>query len=199
MLCWALACILAVFLFIKDRKSYAIFHSNYWSFLFTPWKVVSFLIAATGMIVIAPYTGDPTWDYFDAFFMSFLTFFTAPWVIGVIYKVIKKEFPLKQLYVAFCLWMFSASWSYDLYILIRDGSYPITWAINISASSILYLLAGLLWNLDWKENRGTIFSFMEDNWPSPALSPVFRNIVWLTLPIMLFVAFSIFYVFLYLN
>ena len=131
--------------------------------------------------------------------MSFLTYCTAPWVIGVIFKVIKKEFPLKQLYVAFCLWMFSASWSYDLYILLRDGSYPLTWAINISASSILYFFAGLLWNLDWKENRGMIFSFMEDNWPTPSSHPVFRKIVWLTVPIMLFVAFSIFYVFLYMK
>lgn len=30
------------------------------------WKVVTFLIATIAMTVIAPYTGDPTWDYVDA-------------------------------------------------------------------------------------------------------------------------------------
>jgi len=63
--------------------------------------------------------------------------------------------------------MFSASWFYDTYILIRDGEYTPLWLPNIFASSSLYALAGLLWNLDWKPNRGTIFAFMEADTISP--------------------------------
>jgi hypothetical protein len=56
--------------------------------------------------------------------------------------------------VALCLWLFSASWSYDLYLLLRDGSYPVTWLANLFASSLLYLSAGLFWNLHWTARTG---------------------------------------------
>jgi hypothetical protein len=56
--------------------------------------------------------------------------------------------------MAACLWLFSASWSYDLYRFARDGQYPATWSENLLASSILYALAGLLWNLEWATERG---------------------------------------------
>lgn len=188
---WASACLIAAALYIKDKKSYSFSHSHYWHFLFKRWKVITFLIAATGMTVVAPYTGDPTWDYFDAMFMSFFAFFTAPWVVGAIYKVAKRELPLKQAFVAVCIWMFSASWSYDLYLLIRDGFYPFTWLANIFASSVLYISAGLLWNLDWKKEKGVIFSFMENDWPIPSSHPVFPKIFWFALPFMALVTFII--------
>ena len=99
---WSLACLIAATLYIRDNKSYALSHSRYWYFLFKPWKIVTFLIATSGMTVIAPYTGDPTWDYFDALFMSLLTYLTAPWAIGAIFKVIKKNCPLSK-----PLWLFA--------------------------------------------------------------------------------------------
>jgi hypothetical protein len=80
--------------------------------------------------------------------------------------------------------MFSVSWSYDLYILLRDGYYPPTWPPNIVLSSILYLAAGLLWNLQWHEGRGVVFGFMADRWPDPARDCEFRRVVWLALPFM---------------
>ncbi len=79
---WSLACLIAVTFYFRDNKSYALSHSRYWHFLFKPWKIVTFLIAASGMTVIAPYTGDPTWDYFDALFMSLLTYLTLPGQLG---------------------------------------------------------------------------------------------------------------------
>ena len=130
-----------------------------------PWKVVTFLIALAGMVAIAPYSGDPTWDHFDAFFMSVLTFAGAPWAVGTIYRSFKRKTPWRQTFVAACLWMFTLSWSYDLYILIRDGRYPVEWLANIFASSTLYILAGLLWNLVWTEGKGVSFAFMEEDWP----------------------------------
>jgi len=155
---WATACLVATVLYIKDKSAYGLSHANYWRFLFQRWKVITFLVAASGMTVIAPYTSDPTWDYFDALFMSFLTFFTAPWAVGALYKVAKKELPLKQAFVAACIWMFSAGCSYYLYLLIRVGVYPITWLPNIFASSALCISGGLLWNLDWRKDKGVIFS-----------------------------------------
>jgi len=188
---WATACLIAAVVYIRDRQSYALSHSDYWHFLFKPWKVITFLIAATGLTVIAPYTGDPTWDYFDALFMSLLTFFTAPWATGVLYKVAKRELALKQAFVAGCIWMFSASWSYDLYLLIRDGCYPVTWFSNIFASSALYISAGLLWNLDWRKERGVIFSFMEVDWPVMSSFSVLPKILWFALPLMILVTLFI--------
>ena len=80
-----------------------------------------------------------------------------------------------EVFVACCAWMFSASWSYDIYLVWRDGRYPETWFANIFASSVIYLAAGLFWNLEWQRGRGVIFSFMRPGWPSrPAESAFFR-------------------------
>ena len=70
--------------------------------------------ATTWITLIAPYTGDPTWDYFDALFMSVLAFTTAPWTVGTLYRVVQSQLPARQGFVAFGVGMFSASWSYDL-------------------------------------------------------------------------------------
>ena len=192
---WVAACLVAITIFIKDRKSYAVYHFRYWHFLLKPWKIATFSVAALGMTVIAPYTGDPTWDYFDALFMALFTYVTAPWAMGAIYKAAKKELPFMQVYVAFCVWMFSASWSYDLYLLIRDGFYPATWFYNILASSVLYISAGLFWNLDWVNGKGVVFSFMQSDWPTPSEHTVFPKIVWFALPFMLLATFLILYFF----
>lgn len=193
--CWTLICLIAAFLYLKDRNDYTISRAGYWRFLFVRWKVITFLTAAAGMIIIAPYTGDPTWDYFDALYMSVLAFATAPWTLGTIYKAVRKELPLRQGFVAFCVWMFSASWSYDLYILLRDGEYPLTWYANIFASSVLYILAGLFWSLEYRKERGVVFSFMERDWPESDVNSDFPKILAFALPIMVLVAVLILYFF----
>lgn len=145
------------------------------------------------MVVVAPYTGDPTWDYFDAAFMAVFTFLSAPWAVGAIYRVARRWLPLKHGYVAVCVWMFSASWSYDLYILLRDGAYPITWYPNIFASSILCLSAGLLWNLDWRPGVGVTFAFMEQEWLRTPERRVFQRVLGYALPFMIIAAAAILY------
>jgi hypothetical protein len=188
---WITGCVLAVILLLRDRRAYALSHLSYWRFLCMRWKVWTFIIAAAGLVLVAPHTGDPTWDYVDAGFMAVLTYVTAPWAVGAIYKVLRRELPLKQAYVAVCLWLFSASWSYDAYLLIRDGHPPPTWRDNLVASSVLYLLAGLLWNLEWQASRGVIFACMTRAWPSPPQGAQFRRLVWVALPIMLLVTTAI--------
>ncbi len=83
-------------------------------------------------------------------------------------------------YLALCVWLFSASWVYDTWLLIRDGRFPVTmWWPNLMASSSLYVMAGLFWNLDWRPARGTVFSFMEPDWPTSHGGPVFIRILWI--------------------
>ena len=195
--CWSVACLVASLIFIKDWKSFGISRVEYWRFILKPWRVTTFVIASSGMIAIAPYTGDTTWDYFDALFMSVLTYLTAPWAMGAIYNVANRKLDPLQAFVALCLWMFSASWSYDLYLVLRDGAYPITWFSNIFASSVLYVLAGLFWNLDWIQGRGVTFAFLENKWPYSTSDPTSPKIVLYMLPFMALVSFLILYFFLF--
>ena len=182
---WMIFCCLNLFFLIKIPSHFTITSSEYARFLLRPWKVATFAIALSGIVLIAPYTGDPTWDYVDATFMSVLTFMTAPWSIGIIYQSFKSRLFNKSLLLAICLWMFSASWSYDLYLLVRDGYYPITWFPNIFASSFLYISAGLLWNLDWREERGVTFSFLEKDWFFIEEKAGFTKVFWMSIPFML--------------
>lgn len=183
---WLLLCAIAAFMLIRQPHKFAILSSQYRGFICEPWKLITAITATIAMTVMAPYTGDPTWDYFDAFYMSFLTWATAPWCVGILYRFARRLENGVSLHVAICLWFFSASWSYDLYIWIRDGYYPMTWTSNIVASSFLYLMAGILWNLAWNRERGLHLAFMTDEWPVASQAASWR-IAWIALPIILLV------------
>jgi hypothetical protein len=165
---WALACALALALFARRPGAFAIGGAPYWRFLAEPWKVATFVAGAALITFVAPYTGDPTWDRVDGLFMSVLCYATAPWVAGTLYLAARRRARPTELYVAACAWLFSASWSYDIYLVWRDGQYPDTWFANLFASSVIYLAAGLFWNLEHRAGRGVIFSFMRERWPEPA-------------------------------
>lgn len=182
---WAAACLAAVVLVARRPRDFAITGPAYRRYLLQPWKITTFALAAVGITVIAPYTGDPSWDYFDAAMMSVLTFATAPWAVGTLYLALRGRTSARAAFVALCAWLFSASWCYDLYLVLRDGMYPLTWLANMAASSILYLLAGMLWNLAWRPGRGVVFGFMEEGWPDPAHAGGFARLAWFALPIML--------------
>jgi hypothetical protein len=176
---WATACAAALGLYLSRRDKYVISQRKYWHFLTEPWKVAAFVAGASLITLVAPYTGDPTWDYFDGFFMSVFCYTTAPWVLGILYQARHRRARVDELYIAVCTWLFSASWSYDIYLLWRDGYYPITWFANLFASSLIYLCAGLFWNLEHLPGRGVIFSFMREGWPSrPLQSSVLRIAAW---------------------
>ena len=188
---YSLACVIAAILLVRERDSLILFEPAYRQYLRSPWKVTTFAVAASTMIVMAPYTGDPTWDYVDAAFMSILTFLTAPWAVGTLYLATKGQTKVTHVYIAVCVWMFSASWAYDVYILLKHGYYPPTWLPNIVLSSILYFAAGLMWNLQRRPDRGVVFGFMEPDWPNPVHELGFRQVMWYALPIMLLVALMI--------
>lgn len=172
---WSAACVLALILFLRHPAGFAVGGRAYWTFLGEPWKLATFVAGGSLITLIAPYTGDPTWDYIDGFFMSVFCFSTAPWVVATLFYAARGKSTLAEVYVACCAWLFSASWSYDIYLVWRDGHYPETWFANLFASSVIYLSAGLFWNLEWQRGRGVIFAFMREGWPSrPAESAFFR-------------------------
>ena len=176
---WGAACAVALGLFLRDPAAFAIGRRSYWHFLGEPWKLATFVAGAALITLVAPYTGDHTWDYVDGFFMSVLCFATAPWAAGALYLRLRGKASWREAYVATTAWLFSASWSYDIYLVWRDGEYPSTWFANLFASSVIYLGAGLFWNLEWQRGRGVIFSFMREGWPSrPAESHFFRLLIY---------------------
>ena len=189
---WSALCFCAVYFMLSQRHSFLFLTKQYQQFLFIKWKIITFLIATVGLTIVAPYSGDPTWTYFDSILMAVLTFFTAPWAVGTFYLAARRKASWRQLFVAFCLMLFSASWCYDLYLVIRDGSYPVTWLANMAASSVLYISAGMFWNLDYRPGRGPTFSFQEENWMLSNAGG-FNRILWYALPFMIIGGGSIAY------
>lgn len=192
---WTSFCILCISIIDKNPCEFSLLCDAYLKFLFVRWKVITFIVSSIGIVIIAPYTGDQTWDYFDAAIMSILTYLTAPWAVGTLFRwaSTNRIVTNKQAMIAVCLWLFSASWCYDLYLLVRDGIYPITWWSNMIASSVLYLTAGLFWNLEWSEDREMIFSFNKSAWPVNPKDESFKNVFWYALPFMIIAVGSIGY------
>ena len=84
---WAVACAVAIVLAVvavvaARRGRLAIARAAYWRGLARPWKLVTFAVACAGMVLVAPRTGDPTWDAVDGGFMSVLAFTTGPWALA---------------------------------------------------------------------------------------------------------------------
>jgi len=173
---WATACLVAGLILISRGRASIVARPDYWGFLLAPWKVVTCGVATAGITLVAPYTGDPTWDHADALFMSVLAFTTAPWVVGTLYGLAVGRSAWTDAYAATCVGLFSASWSYDIYLFARDGEYPVTWLANLLASSVLYLCAGIFWSLDWRPGTGMVFAFTQPDWPRPSAAGVFRRI-----------------------
>lgn len=164
---WMSFCLAGIVIGWRNRADCTLFRPIYLRTLLVPWKLALFVIALGFFILVVPYAGDPTWDEVDATFMSVLTYVSAPWAIGTLYRFLRGRERRQLAFVALCVWLFSASFSYDLYIFLRYGHYPATWWSNIIASSVLYISAGLLWSLDVRPQRGVIFSFLVDPWPDP--------------------------------
>jgi O-antigen/teichoic acid export membrane protein len=182
---WVAACLVAGYLMARHHATLELFHARYRRFLLQDWKVVSFVVASTGLTLVAPYADDITWDYVDALVMCVLTFVTAPWAVGTSYRVLKRRTAWVNGYVAACVWLFSASWFYDLYIVLRDGAYSPYWLPNLFLSSLLYLTAGLLWSLEWRHERGVVFQFVEAHWPERDAERNFRKILPYTVPFVI--------------
>lgn len=190
-LAYGLALVVALGLSVWRGRTFAIARASYWRARATRWKLALFAVAAGGMMVMAPRSGDPTWDWIDAGFMALLTYTTAPWTLGSFVRFRRTSWI--ELYVAACTWLFSSSWSYDLYIFVRDagslrvawerGFYPLTWSSNLIASSLLYALGGACFSLsspspehrgppDLVTRLGVTLPFRHPDWPAERPAPL---------------------------
>jgi hypothetical protein len=181
---WSLATGIALAVAYAQRRRLSLFSGAYRALITVRWKVITFAVAMAAMMLVAPFTGDPTWDAWDAGLMAVLTYLTAPWSVGVLVLAARRRVPGSQAYVAAVLWMVSTSWSYDLYILLRDGAYPAAWQSNIALSSVLYACAGMLWNLEWRPGLGVTFAFLQPGWPAPPADRRFGRLAWTAAPLM---------------
>ena len=164
---WSLFSLGALILAIRRHRTILLCRRDYWLFLSQPWRLIIFAVALVGFIVLAPYAGDPTWDWVDATFMGLLTFTTAPYALGVMVRCFRDRCERWQLLPAAALWLLSASWIYDAYVWWRDGMYPCTWWSNLLVSSILYFAGGTFWSLTVRPERGVTFAFLEVRWFEP--------------------------------
>lgn len=142
----------------------------YLRYLLVPWKLAVFAPAAVFVTFAGQFAYDDTWDVVAGGGMSALTYLTAPWAVGVFYRCGKRLRPRWHELLALVACLFSASWFYDGWLLLRDGYYPETWLPNLGISPALYLLAGALWNLEVTVDGKPTFGFMRPQWPQT--SPV---------------------------
>jgi hypothetical protein len=180
---WAAFCGAALCILAADRKHLLPEWRRYLRFLFLPWKLCLFVPALLFVSFAGRFTNDETWDLVTGAGMSLLTFFTAPWSIGLFYQVAKRRRPWRYLVVATALLLFSSSWFYDGYLLWRDGAYSVRWWSNLLLSPIIYIAAGLLWNLEAVEHNSfdeggrARLSFLRPDWPALPHNPGFAELL----------------------
>ncbi len=82
-------------------------------------------------------------------------------------RVVRRKAPLRELVVALAVTLFSSSWFYDGYLLLRDGAYTARWLGNLMLSPTVYLCAGLLANFEIDAEQKLAFAFSRRDWPRP--------------------------------
>jgi hypothetical protein len=134
------------------------------------------------------FTNDETWDRISGGGMSLLTVLTAWWSVGAAVQVLRGQRRASHLVVAVVLTLFSASWFYDGYLLLRDGAYTHRWLGNLLLSPIIYVCAGLVQNLELRDGR-LAFAFSRADWPRPASARASWSMAAAALPLVLVAAY----------
>lgn len=173
---WLSALMLSLFVVFCNRKVCTLVQKSYWKFLFERWKLFTFAVATLTITLAAPYSGDPTWDIPDSIIISIFTYYFAPWSVAVLYRNLRSWKFTSDLWVALCVF-FIPCWTYDLYILLRDKIYPPTWYNNLYISGGITFIAGLFWNLYYRDDHGLTFAFTMEEWPSVGRTP-FKKVFW---------------------
>ena len=179
---WISLCIGAVISVALNWRNLCRVYAGYLSFIFQKWKLVTFAVATITLVSVSFYANDPTWDVIDSTFMAVMTYLSAPWAIGVMFRFFRRTVPAWHVYLALCAWMFSASWSYDLYQYLRSGFYPESWLSNLQLSSVLYFSAALMWNLTYQRGRGVDFAFRQHEWFSVNQTETNHKIIFVAAP-----------------
>lgn len=188
MTAWLFACGFAIGVASKNPTRYGL-SCAYLSFIMQPWKLCLFIPAFAFVTFAGQFSFDDTWDVISGAGMSVLTFATAPWAVGTLFRASQGCASRQKLAVAVIVMMFSSSWFYDGWLVIRDGNYPSTWLPNLLLSPILYLAAGLLWNLEVNEHGKASFSFFRSNWPETSPHRLSARLFVTTVPFIALAAF----------
>lgn len=136
------------------------------AFLRVPWRIAVFTPAILFVTFAGRFTDDETWDVVTGGGMSIFTFLTSWWAIGTMVRVFRRMAKPREMFVAIAVWLFSSSWFYDGYLLLRDGAYTQRWLGNLLLSPTIYLCAGLLLNLEAHDGKMS-FAFARKEWPRP--------------------------------
>lgn len=166
---WTTLCGIAALVAAREWRRFRIARRAYWQRQLAPWRVGSAVLPWLSFLIVAPLSGDPTWDAIDTTFMCGLTFATAPWAIGVAWQAPRGTSSAAEILVAFCALMISSAWTYDAYLLVKGDPGPILWRESLPASISLYVAAGLTWSLDWTRDRGVHLAFTAPAWPEEGL------------------------------
>lgn len=186
---WLAFCLFATYLVLSDRRKYLTEWALYRSYLTVPWKMFVFLPSFVFVTFAGRFTDDETWDVVTGAGMSLLTFLTAPWAIGIAFQVFFKRRAPRDLMVGVAMLFFSSSWFYDGYLFLRDGGYTTRWWSNLMLSPIVYLAAGILWNLEAKGRYGVGFGPSRADWPECPSDTRFYPLLVVAVPLMLIAAF----------
>jgi hypothetical protein len=186
---WIAFCLLVVGILVSDRVRVRSELQRYWAYLTMRWKLAIFAPAFIFVTFAGRFSDDETWDVVTGGGMSVLTFLTAPWCVGMVYQVLAGRRPPRYLFVAAGLLLFSSSWFYDGYLLLRDGSYTTRWWSNLMLSPIIYLAAGFLWNLEAQGRFGVRLGFVREDWPNGPSDGRILPIVFVSIPLILIAAF----------
>ncbi len=157
-------------------------------FLRVPWKLALFVPAILFVTLAGHFTDDETWDPISGGGMSILTFLTAWWSVGTAARVVRRMRPAREMIVAVAVTLFSSSWFYDGYLLLRDGAYTQRWLGNLMLSPTIYLCAGLVMNLEVRDGK-LAFAFTRSDWPRALPSKVTWPLVLASIPLVAIAAY----------
>ncbi|MEM7184268.1 MAG: hypothetical protein AAF518_25440 [Spirochaetota bacterium] len=172
---------------------------GYLQFLKVPWKLTTFYVAFLFVTFAGYWTNDETWDIVTGAGMSIFAFANAPLAVGIwirffCFKFDYKTKPgiirqLKWMLLALVFSLFSYSWFYDGYLMIRDGSYSIRWYGNLILSGFIYMAAGLFWNLEVTSEKYISFGFFREDWPMPPENKSYLRLLVLAIPLAFFASY----------
>jgi hypothetical protein len=160
---WSVFCLAALVLAIATVR---VPIADAVAFLRVPWKVALFVPAIVFVTFAGRFTDDETWDVVSGGGMSVLTVGTAWWSIGTAVRVFRRLRPAREIVVALAVMLFSSSWFYDGYLLLRDGAYTQRWLGNLMLSPTIYLCAGLVANFETRDGKLAL-AFTREDWPRP--------------------------------
>jgi hypothetical protein len=160
---WLAFCALALVIAVRSVR---VRPPDAFAFLREPSKLLIFVPGVVFVTFAGRFTDDETWDVISGGGMSLLTALTAWWSVGTAARVVRKMAPPSHLVVVLAVTLFSSSWFYDGWLLLRDGAYTPRWLGNLMLSPTVYVCAGLVSNLELRD-KTLALAFTRQDWPRP--------------------------------